>query len=218
VEPLNGSNKQRSSKGTHPSPSPSDSSWGGSDEDEDKDGPITMANMESRSRALDARAAHEAELDLEELQEAAVEAEDGENANIQAGMGEDGEPFRLPTAQEREEERKSGGPDVVVVQRRMAECARVLGNFKKLAASGTYVFFHGTEMSLNLFRSRSEYVEQLTSDIVSYYGYNEFLAEKLFLLFPVAEVGIFHSSSPSVLTLSISRLFHSLRRTRYHDP
>ena len=36
--------------------------------------------------------------------------------------------------------------------------------------------------------SRSEYVEQLVADIASYYGYNEFLAEKLFLLFPVPEV------------------------------
>ena len=37
-------------------------------------------------------------------------------------------------------------------------------------------------------RSRSEYVQQLVSDIASYYGYNEFLAEKLFQLFPVSEV------------------------------
>jgi hypothetical protein len=38
-------------------------------------------------------------------------------------------------------------------------------------------------------RSRSEYTEQLISDIANYYGYNEFLAEKLFNLFPVDEVG-----------------------------
>ena len=37
-------------------------------------------------------------------------------------------------------------------------------------------------------RSRSEYVQQLVSDIASYYGYNEFLAEKLFQLFPVSGV------------------------------
>src|SRR5260370_14940224 len=40
-------------------------------------------------------------------------------------------------------------------------------------------------MPLN--RARSEFVEQLVSDIASYYGYNDFLAEKLFQLFPVAE-------------------------------
>ena len=37
-------------------------------------------------------------------------------------------------------------------------------------------------------RSRAEHVQQLISDIASYYGYNDFLAEKLFQLFPIAEV------------------------------
>ena len=40
------------------------------------------------------------------------------------------------------------------------------------------------------FSSRSEYISQLISDIASYYGYNEFLAEKLFQLFSVNEVSI----------------------------
>lgn len=39
------------------------------------------------------------------------------------------------------------------------------------------------------YRSRSEYVSQIISDIASNYGYNEFLAEKLFHLFTVNEVG-----------------------------
>ena len=37
-------------------------------------------------------------------------------------------------------------------------------------------------------RPRVDYVSQLISDIASYYGYNEFLAEKLFNMFPVGEV------------------------------
>lgn len=37
-------------------------------------------------------------------------------------------------------------------------------------------------------RSRSEYVDQLISDICTYYGYNQYLAEKLFELFTPAEV------------------------------
>ncbi|KII89210.1 hypothetical protein PLICRDRAFT_110140 [Plicaturopsis crispa FD-325 SS-3] len=86
--------------------------------------------------------------------------------------GEEGDIFVLPTTEEREAEKKAGGPDVNVVQRRMRECVRILGNFRRLAAKG---------------RSRSEYTDQLISDISNYYGYNEFLAEKLFLLFPVAE-------------------------------
>ena len=43
---------------------------------EDDDGPVTMANMEARSRALDAQAAAEAELDVEEMQDAAYVSED----------------------------------------------------------------------------------------------------------------------------------------------
>ncbi len=39
------------------------------------------------------------------------------------------------------------------------------------------------------YRSRAEYVSQIISDIASNYGYNEFLAEKLFHLFAVNEVG-----------------------------
>jgi len=31
-------------------------------------------------------------------------------------------------------------------------------------------------------------MEQLVADIATYYGYNEFLAEKLLQLFPVSEV------------------------------
>ena len=48
--------------------------------------------------------------------------------------------------------------------------------------------FIDTEILCGHCRSRSEYIDQLLSDIGSYYGYNDFLAEKLFQLFPVAEV------------------------------
>lgn len=112
-------------------------SSGDSDNSEDEelgDGPVTMSNMEKRSRALDAQALHEAELEMQELQEAA--AEDEEMADEGAGLDEDGEVFTLPTSEEREEEKKRGGPEVHIVQRRMRECVRVLDNFKKLAAPG----------------------------------------------------------------------------------
>lgn len=45
-------------------------------------------------------------------------------------------------------------------------------------------------------RPRADYVSQLVSDIASYYGYNEFLAEKLFNMFPVGEVSRFMSTLP----------------------
>ncbi|EKM55378.1 uncharacterized protein PHACADRAFT_255965 [Phanerochaete carnosa HHB-10118-sp] len=144
------------------------------DEDEnDEDGPITMANMEARSRAMDAKAARDAELDAEEMRQAEL-ASDHEppEDDMDGAEVEEGGEFQLPTAEEREEEKKAGGPQVHVVQRRMRECVRILNNFRKHAAKG---------------RSRSEYVAQLMSDIASYYGYNEFLSEKLFQLFPVSE-------------------------------
>lgn len=123
-------------------PTGSDSS-DSSDEDEE-DGPITMKNMEARSRALDAKAAREAALDLEEIRgadEIGGDGEDLEGASDEEGAeGEDGEEaFQLPTAEEREEEKKLGGPQVHVVQQRMRQCVRALGNFKRLGAKGRSV-------------------------------------------------------------------------------
>ena len=115
------------------------------DEDEEDDGPITMANMEARSKALDAQAAREAQLDMEELQRAAQAGDDDDLADDDEDEdeemddeGREAEAFHLPTAEEREEEKKAGGPDVHTVQRRMRECVRVLGNFKKRGAPGRY--------------------------------------------------------------------------------
>jgi len=54
--------------------------------------------------------------------------------------GEDDlEFFDLPTVEEREEERKRGGPDVQEVQRRIQDCAKVLGDFKRFATKGRQV-------------------------------------------------------------------------------
>ncbi|KAI0093598.1 NOL1/NOP2/sun family-domain-containing protein [Irpex rosettiformis] len=179
---LKGKKSKQSERPAKIIPTGSDASSSSEEDSEEEDGGrVTMKNMEARSKALDAKAAREAELDLAEMRAAAVgsgdEGDDLEGLededDVEGGEGEDGEgAFVLPTAEEREEEKKAGGPQVHVVQRRMKECVRVLGNFRKLGAKG---------------RSRAEYVLQLVSDIANYYGYNEFLAEKLFQLFPVSE-------------------------------
>ncbi|KAJ1309836.1 hypothetical protein OPQ81_006601 [Rhizoctonia solani] len=156
----------------------------GSDADSDgSDGPITAKNIEARSRRLEQRAAEDAELERAE-----------------ANYVEPTEAFfKLPTAEEREKEKTEGGPDVQEVQMRMAECVKVLNDFKNLAAEG---------------RSRSEYTEQLISDIASYYGYNEFLAEKLFELFSVSEsIEFFEANEvPRPVTIRTNTL-----RTRRRD-
>jgi ribosomal RNA methyltransferase Nop2 len=108
---------------------------GGVDSDTDSvansdEGPVTAANIEARSRTLDAKAKRDAALDL------------GINQADDDAMDEDGEggddhdivTFDLPTAEEREEEKKRGGGDLHEVQRRIQDCVRVLSDFKMLAA------------------------------------------------------------------------------------
>ncbi|KAI0318653.1 NOL1/NOP2/sun family-domain-containing protein [Amylostereum chailletii] len=178
-----------------------------SDEDEDEeDGPVNIANMEARSRALDVRAAQDAELDAEEMRlEDQVEDDDDEFDGVD-DMEEDevadegAEGFVLPTAEERDAERKSGGGEVHIMQRRMRECVKILGRWKKLGVKSG--------------RPRVDYVEQLIADIASYYGYNDFLAEKLFQLFPVAEAIEFFEANevPRPVTIRTNTL-----RTRRRD-
>ncbi|KAJ7632518.1 NOL1/NOP2/sun family RNA met [Roridomyces roridus] len=178
----------------------------GSDDSSEESGSdderTTMANMEARSRALDAKAAAEAELDIEEFQQAAADEDDEDDVDMDgqedANGDMDAEPFHLPTAEEREEE-KLTVPDVHTVQRRMRECVRILGKFKRLAAEG---------------HSRSDYIAQLILDISSHYGYNDFLAEKLFHLFPVAEAIEFFEANevPRPVTIRTNTL-----RTRRRD-
>ncbi|RIB15959.1 NOL1/NOP2/sun family putative RNA met [Gigaspora rosea] len=63
--------------------------------------------------------------------------------------------------------------DLQVVQQRIQETIEVLNDFNKLGDKE---------------RGRSSYVEQLIKDMAIYYGYSEFLLEKLFYLFSVSEV------------------------------
>ncbi len=123
---------------------PTGSDASSDEEDEDEEAPVTMANMEARSRALDAAAVREADLDAEEMRQAELvgeEEDDFADADMDAdeeGEGDE-EAFQLPTAEEREQEKKTGGPQVQVVQRRMRECVRILNNFRRLGAKGRYV-------------------------------------------------------------------------------
>jgi hypothetical protein len=67
------------------------------------------------------------------------------------------------------------------------------------------------------YRSRAEYVSQIISDIASNYGYNGFLAEKLFHLFTTNEVG---SGARDFLVRIYSpspRQSSSSKQTKCHD-
>lgn len=152
-----------------------------SDSDSDEDGPITAANMEKKSRRLDAMALDDEEKDLGKNQKST-------RSKMNEG-DEDLYTFDLPTVEEREAEKKSGGAELYEVQRRIQDCVRVLTDFDTLAAKDRYADTYIYKPSpSHCFRSRTEYIEQLILDISAYYGYNEFLAEKLFQLFNVSEV------------------------------
>ena len=208
---------------SEPSESESSSSEGGR---KTVKGKTTIVNMEARSRAMDAEAAKEAELDMQELQDAvaAGEMEGDDFDEMESDEGDDEEggpsaPVKILTLEERETEKKAGGPDVLTVQRRLRHCVRVLENFKKLG-KGRYAATFCTlvlviECILTVLRSRADYVSQLISDIASYYGYNEFLAEKLFNMFPVGEVilpasTIYNTLTPFCRRLSSSKPMRSL--------
>ena len=102
------------------------------DDGDDEDGPVTMANMERKTRALDRQHEEDARLDVEEMQHAADVEEDDDDDMDEEFEGD----FVLPSAEEREAERKSGGTDLAGVQRRIQICSRILSNFKKYAATG----------------------------------------------------------------------------------
>lgn len=77
----------------------------------------------------------------------------------------------LPTEEEEAELAKQP-VDITSVRTRMLEIVKVLENFKELGEEG---------------KSRADYTSRFLKDICEYFGYSEFLAEKLFNLFSPAE-------------------------------
>ncbi|KAI8098136.1 NOL1/NOP2/sun family-domain-containing protein [Gilbertella persicaria] len=139
---------------------------------------------ERTSRKIEARAALEA---------AAAEAELKEQANQDSELEED-ERYELPEGEEDELV-----ADVTVVSQRLKDIVNVLNDFKKLRHPN---------------HSRQDYVDRLIKDIASYYGYSEFLAEKLFNLFPVSEAIEFFEANevPRPVTIRANTL-----KTRRRD-
>ncbi|KAM0276713.1 hypothetical protein ACHAQH_006481 [Verticillium albo-atrum] len=142
-----------------------------SEDEDDSDGEeaLSRANLEGLSRKLDEQAAQEAE-------DAAAELED---MGLQTNIAETG---MVLDDDEENPKKKALAPDLHVLRNRMTDNVRILEDFAKLADPT---------------RSRSEYTAQLIKDICGYYGYSEYLAEKLFNLFSPSEAFSFFEANES---------------------
>ncbi|CAX39981.1 RNA m(5)C methyltransferase, putative [Candida dubliniensis CD36] len=142
-------------------------------DDEDED----LENLNAENMEL-----YSKKLDEEER----LEAEEAEKELLE---GETKQPRAkvLPTAEE-EAEMSKGPQDVTMVRTRMLEVVKVLENFKELAEEGT---------------SRTDYTNRLLKDICEYFGYSEFLADKLFNLFSPAEAMEFFEANEIARPITI---------------
>lgn len=121
---------------------------------------------------------------LEEEEE--LEAEEAEAELLEGGATQPRAQV-LPT--EEEEKLIDGKPqDVTMVRTRMIEIVKVLENFKELAEEG---------------KSRTDYITRLIKDICEYFGYNEFLADKLFNLFSPSEAMEFFEANEIARPITI---------------
>lgn len=145
------------------------------DEDEsDAEEKLTAANIEGLSRKLDEQMAEEA---------AENEAEMAEDA-LQTNIAGD-KPRVLADDEDEDELARTNAliaPDLQLLRTRITENIRVLDDFANLSEEG---------------RSRAEYTAQLIKDICAYYGYSEYLAEKLFNLFTPREAFAFFEANES---------------------
>ncbi|KAF5671297.1 nucleolar 2 [Fusarium circinatum] len=146
------------------------------DEDEsDAEEKLTAANIAGLSRKLDAQRAEEAaEAEAEMAQEALQTNIDGDKPHILSDEDSDDELSKKTNA--------LLAPDLQLLRTRITENIRVLDDFANLSEEG---------------RSRVEYTSQLIKDICSYYGYSEYLAEKLFNLFTPREAFAFFEANES---------------------
>jgi ribosomal RNA methyltransferase Nop2 len=145
--------------------------WSDDEDDEDAQEQLTAANIAGLSRKLDMQKA------IEEA-EAQAELEEG---NMQTNIAPEDRPKVLDD--EDDEGRKISNlvtQDIQLLRTRLNDTIRVLDDFKNLAEPG---------------RDRAEYRAQLLKDICSYYGYSEFLADKLLGLFPAREAFAFFEAN-----------------------
>ncbi|KAF2637885.1 NOL1/NOP2/sun family putative RNA met [Massarina eburnea CBS 473.64] len=145
--------------------------WSDDDDEDDIEEKLTAANIEGLSRKLDMQRAIEDAEAAAELEEAQMQTNIvGDKPKVlDDDEDEEGRPITNLATQ-----------DLQLLRTRLSDTIRVLDDFKNLAEEG---------------RSRAEYRAQLLKDICAYYGYSEFLAEKLLGLFPPREAFAFFEAN-----------------------
>lgn len=143
------------------------------EDDSDAEEKLTAANIEGLSRKLDRQLAEEAAEAEAELKESQMQT------NIH------GDKPKIVDDEDSDEELANKtnallAPDLQLLRNRITENIRVLDDFAKLAEEG---------------RSRAEYTAQLLKDVCAYYGYSEYLAEKLYNLFTPREAFAFFEAN-----------------------
>ena len=148
--------------------------WSDDEDESDAEEKLTAANSVGLSRKLDQEMEEEAAADEAELAQSAMQTNiDGDKPQVL----EDDEDDELAA--------KSNAllaPDLQLLRTRITENIRVLDDFANLHQEG---------------RSRAEYTAQLLKDICAYYGYSDYLAEKLYNLFPPREAFAFFEANES---------------------
>lgn len=149
--------------------------WSEDEDESDAEEKLTAANIEGLSRKLDAQMAEEAaEAEAEMAQDALQTNIHGDKPHILQDDDEDEDELTKTNA--------LLAPDLQLLRTRITETIRVLDDFANLSEDG---------------RSRVEYTTQLIKDICAYYGYSEYLAEKLFNLFTPREAFAFFEANES---------------------
>ena len=140
-------------------------------DDEDED----LLPIERKSRKMDAEKAKKAsEARLEQLQ---VNVRDEETYDLPSSSSGSSDSDDDDNNNNDERRKKSASstrdiPDLTSIQQRIQEVVRVLADFKNRRAPD---------------RSRNDYLERLTSDLATYYGYNHFLIRYFIDTFSVPE-------------------------------
>ncbi|KAF2738658.1 NOL1/NOP2/sun family putative RNA met [Polyplosphaeria fusca] len=143
--------------------------WSEDEDEDDVEEKLTAANIEGLSRKLDMQQAIEDAQAQAELEEAAMQTNiAGDKPKILEGDEEEDAPITTLAAQ-----------DLQLLRTRLSDTIRVLDDMS-LAEEG---------------RSRSEYRAQMLKDICAYYGYSEYLGDKLLSLFSPREAFAFFEAN-----------------------